>query len=274
MTRDEKRKPAIARRGRPQRLNPDQAGNMTVLIGLNLLKGLASAGKPLGLTEIGRMTNMSPSRTHRYLASLTEAGFVRKDEESGRYDIGAATAELGFAAIRRVDSTQVTQIMEDLTRETGLVSYICIWGSNGPTVIRREMGQVQTAVRIQEGSNLSLLTATGQIFLAHLPEAQTRNLLQRDISEWNAIAKGPPAKIGPILKGRDRVRAAGLARTVGMRNPTWTAFSAPVFSRDGRFRMALTVIGVSRLFDTRVDGTVAQKLKDAARRLTAATINS
>ena len=156
--------------------------------------------------------------------------------------------------------------METLTRDTQLVSYICTWGSNGPTVIRSEMGQVQTAVRMFEGSNLSLLTATGQVFVSHMTPEQTRSLLSRDIEEWNASSKGQHVVYEEFMQSCARVRTGGLARSVGMRNPTWTAFSAPVFYH-GKFRMALTVIGVARLFDTRMDGAVAQKLKASAHKM-------
>jgi DNA-binding IclR family transcriptional regulator len=66
------------------------------------------------------------------------------------------------------------------------------------------------------------------------------------------------------------VRLARIARTTGMRHPTWTAFSAPVF-RDGKFTMALTLIGVTRTFDNQLDGTVASHLKATAELISSNT---
>jgi DNA-binding IclR family transcriptional regulator len=161
------------------------------------------------------------------------------------------------------------EAMEDLTAATGLVSYICIWGSNGPTIIRREQGTVQTAVRILEGSTLPMLTATGQVFLAYLPQTQTQELLLRDISDWNTTA---PANrhvtLEQIEKAVRRVRTTRIARSTGMRNPTWTAFSAPIF-RGEKFTMALTLIGVTRTFDNQIDGKVASHLKRTAELISA-----
>jgi DNA-binding IclR family transcriptional regulator len=177
------------RRGRPERLTTEQASNRTVVFGLQLLKVVTDARKPIALTEVASRMAISPSRAHRYLASLCQAGFVKKDQDSGRYDVGPGAIELGIAAASRVDGMQIAkQAMEDLTAATGLVSYICMWGSNGPTIIRREQGAVQTAVRILEGTNLPMLTATGQIFLAFLPQEQTRDFLMRDLEKWNATA--------------------------------------------------------------------------------------
>jgi len=120
------------RRGRPARLSPDKAGNTTVLIGLDLLKHIAAARRPLALSEIADQLDMSASRTHRYLSSLQHAGFVRKNTGTGHYDMGPATIEIGIAAMERVDGAQVAaDIMKDLTNKTGLCSYLCVWGSNG-----------------------------------------------------------------------------------------------------------------------------------------------
>lgn len=244
-----------ARRGRPERLSPQQASNRTVVFGLQLLKVVTNARKPIALTEIATQMSISPSRAHRYLSSLCQAGFVKKNLESGRYDVGPGVIELGIAAASRVGGMQMAkEAMEDLTAATGLVSYICIWGSNGPTIIRREQGTVQTAVRILEGSTLPMLTATGQIFLAYLPEERTRELLLRDLSDWNATApKNRQVTVEQIDKAVRRVRTARIARSTGMRNPTWTALSAPIF-RGEKFTMALTLIGLTRTFDAQQVG--------------------
>ena len=259
---------AAPRRGRPVRLSAEKAGNTTVLIGLELLKHMAAARRPLALTEIAQQLDMSASRTHRYLSSLLHAGFVRKLADTGHYDMGPATIEIGIAAMERLDGAQVaTDIMKDLTNKTGLCSYLCVWGSNGPTVVRSELGSVQTAVRMREGANLSMLTATGQIFHAFMPDAKTRDLVARDLDLWNQVEPEPLTTLEQVLRGRARVQKLRFARSKGMRNPTWTAFSCPVFDTGGEFKMALTIIGVSALFDTHMDGPVARELRVAGDKL-------
>jgi DNA-binding IclR family transcriptional regulator len=259
---------AIPRRGRPAQLSPDAAGNATALVGLELLKAISQAGRALALTEIAQASDMSPSRTHRYLSSLLQAGFVQKESDTGRYEIGPATIEIGIAAMRRFDpGMALADIMRALTAETGLCSYLCIWGSNGPMVVRNEMGDVQTAARMRLGTNLSLLTATGQIFLAYMPDEITAPLLARDVADWIAESGDTAASVENAMRACARTRKLGVARSRGMRNPSWTAFSCPVFEANGAFRMAVTVIGVSSMFDTRMNGEVATALHRAAARM-------
>jgi DNA-binding IclR family transcriptional regulator len=250
-------------------LTPEQAGNRTVLVGIEILQTVVRSKKAIALTDIAKQTAMSPSRTHRYIASLCKSGFLRQDPETGRYDVGPGAIELGISAMARIDGIRLAaNVMEELTGKTRLVSYLCVWGSNGPTVIKNELGSVQTAVRVLEGTNLSMLTATCQIFLTYWPRAETIELFNRDLAEWNASAPtGRQMKAEDIEKVCKKVRVSQIARTTGMRNPTWTAFSAPVFGPGGKFMMALTLIGVSNLFDTRINGEVAGQLKSAAMRL-------
>lgn len=260
-----------SRKGRPSKLSSEAAGNATALVGLELLKVIARAHRPMQLTEIASLSRMSASRTHRYLSSLQHAGFVQQDGETGRYELGPSTVEIGIAATRHISGDRhMAEVMRELTNATGLCSYVCIWSTNGPVVIRDEMGDVQTAVRMRLGTHLSLLTATGQIFLSHLPLEVTQDLLGRDIAEWNAEVPGTSVTLEDIMRERAKVRSAGIARTQGMKNPTWTAFSCPVLDLSGRLRLALTIIGVSAFFDTSLDGPAAIQLKRSALKLAGA----
>jgi DNA-binding IclR family transcriptional regulator len=213
---------------------------------------------------------MSPSRTHRYVVSLTRAGFLEQDEQSGRYDIGLAAIEFGISAIARVDAIRVAaDLMRELTDTTGFVSVLCVWGSNGPTVIKAELGRLETAVRIREGTNVSLITtAAGRIFLAYLPQDDTDAFVERDLAAWNAQAtKATRMTRRDIERIRRDTREKGLAYAAGLRNPSVAALSAPVFGHNGDLVMGLTLIDVIESLTP--DGVDAPReaLTHAAQRL-------
>jgi DNA-binding IclR family transcriptional regulator len=58
-----------------------------------------------------------------------------------------------------------------------------------------------------------------------------------------------------------------MASAVGIRNPAVAALAAPVFDRDRRLVMALTLIGLIASFDAGVQTKVAQDLNASAQRL-------
>jgi DNA-binding IclR family transcriptional regulator len=257
------------RPGRPQTRPPETTGSRTILVGTALLKTIARLPRPATLSEIGRAGGMSASRTHRYLSSLVQSEFVQYDPRTGTYSLGPASIELGATALAKINAVGIaSDAMRDLTEATRLVSHICVWGSNGPTVIRWEQGNLEAAIRIREGINLSLLTtSSGRIFLAYMDPKRIAERLARDVESWNrrapAAERFTPAKIRTLAQA---IRERGLARAIGMSNPRVAALSAPIFERDG-LAMSLTLSGIEGSFDTSLDAAPARGLKAAADRV-------
>lgn len=261
-------------RGRPKSRSAEEAGSHVLLAGLRFFKAVASLGEPETLTEIAGRTGMPASRAYRYLKSLTEAEFLRQDPRTGRYELGLSAIELSLIAAARFDTPRlVAEVMRSLTNATGLVSLIGVWDVGGPRIIRSEQGDIETAVRIREGSSLSLLsTAVGRVFLAYGDEEspELRATVERNVAEWNASATRR-RRLGP--KGlealRRDVRRDGSASVAGVRNPSVTTLAAPVFGPDARLAMALALMGVIGSFDAGPDGEAATALRAAAARLSA-----
>jgi DNA-binding IclR family transcriptional regulator len=202
-----------SRPGRPPSRRPEDAANSTVIIGIKLLQIIANSSEPETLTQIAKRANLTISRTHRYLKSLTQSTFLKLDGETGKYSIGMAAIELGLAALSNIDSLHLaSDIMRNLSRETGLVSTLSVWGSNGPTVIKSEDADFDVAVRIRVGTNLSLpVTAVGHVFLAYTPPEDIQATLKRDLDAWNAsAAKGKKITKQAIEKIRkDALKSQG-----------------------------------------------------------------
>ena len=260
--------PAIVRRaGRPATRPPEAAGVRTLLMGISLLKAIARMPEPANLSEIARRTSLPVSRAHRYLTTLVQSGLLAVDPATGLYTLGPAAVELGVAAMSNTDALQIaTNIMRKLTDRTSLVSVLCVWGSNGTTVVRWEQGKLEAAVRVREGINLSLLTtAAGQVFLAYLDSRAAAAQLDRDMKAWNRTAVPGDRYTAEKIKAlRRRVRDDGLACAIGIRNPLVAAISAPVFDRSGVI-MSLTLTGIQDTFDTASDGEPALALRQSAR---------
>jgi DNA-binding IclR family transcriptional regulator len=258
-------------RGRPSTRDPLDAGNRTILIGVRLLQAVARMREPATLTEIAQRTDMSVSRAYRYLTSLAQTGFLQQDPSTGKYDLGPAAIELGTAAMARVDAIRLaSDAMRELTEETHLVSILCVWGSNGPTVIKWEQGQLDLAVRIREGLNLPVpITAAGRLFLTYLPDKELRPVLERDVKAWNAKAPARQKLTPKSLETlRAEVRKVGLSRAIGLRTPHTAALAGPVFEGAGKLSMTISILGVAGSFDTEYAGAPARALKAATERLT------
>lgn len=143
------RKSATGKPPAPGGARSPRNANRSVGIGLAILKALADLGRAATLSEVARAAWIMPaSRTHQFLAGMIQAGAVRQDAASGRYDLGPLMVNLGVAALGRVDGIKAgTEALRELTAETGLVSVLAVWSTDRPTVVRWEQGELAAAVR-------------------------------------------------------------------------------------------------------------------------------
>lgn len=259
-----------SRRGRPSRRQPDQVGNSTILIGLNLLKVIASSPKPETLTQISKRVALSISRTSRYLKSLSNAEFLKFNIDTGTYVLGSAAVGLGLASISNMDAFKpAAEVMGKLTAATGLASTLSVWGSNGPTVVRSTDASLEISVRVKVGTNLPLpITAVGRIFLTFMPAEETQAILKRELAAWNAsVPSSKRISMAAIQKIKEKARKHKIINAAGMRNPSIAALAAPVFDDTGKLRMCLALTGVVGSFDSSLTGVPARQLKEQSEGL-------
>ena len=64
---------------------PAERGVQSVERALDLLETLARSDAPLGVSALAHATHLSPSTTHRLLATLVRRGWVSHDPGTHRY---------------------------------------------------------------------------------------------------------------------------------------------------------------------------------------------
>ena len=65
----------------------DPRFSLSLIRGLAILASLPRDGSSMGLIELSRLLEVSPSTTHRYLLTLVEVGLIERDEKTRRYRI-------------------------------------------------------------------------------------------------------------------------------------------------------------------------------------------
>jgi DNA-binding IclR family transcriptional regulator len=148
-----------------------RGGVQSVEVAVRVLHALAAAGGPLQLSDLAARVGMAPAKVHRYMASLTDSGIV-DHRRSGSYDLGPLAAEIGMAALSRIDPVnRAADRLPALVEGTGVTGHLAVWGSNGPTVVRWERARRPLVSVLGVGSVLPVrTTATGRAFAKHLPD--------------------------------------------------------------------------------------------------------
>jgi DNA-binding IclR family transcriptional regulator len=245
--------------------NQERQGIQSVEVGVRLLRALADASAAMTLKDLAAAAGMPASKAHRYLVSFGRAGLVTQDATTGRYDLGALALAVGLAALGRISATKVgawaAATLRDRIDETTLIA---VWGNRGPTIIGWEESSKPVTVNVRVGSVMPLLSsATGRVFLAHMPETRTRDLVTAELSRLKAQRRDGPRVPDP-KRLVDDVRLHGLGRVDGDLLAGISALAAPVFEHSGKVAFVLTALGPHGIFDSHWDGPIAAAVKDVA----------
>jgi DNA-binding IclR family transcriptional regulator len=224
-------------------------GIQSIDLGFKLLKAVAEADRPLTLSELAERVSMTSSKARNYLVSFLRTGLIAQVEQNGNYKLGPYAFRLGLAAISKFDMMEhCYAAMDELTNRTGVATLLVVWTVDGPKVIAHRNGQTSLPVYFRIGTTPGLsYTATGQTFLAYLPQEQTREFLDK---EFKANQKHPKfkhiTKVN-LEKTVDEIRGKGIARAEQIILPDvsfegFSAISAPVFDHQNRIVSVLTAV--------------------------------
>lgn len=232
-----------------------------------LLAALADAGRPLSLGDLARAAGMVPAKAFPHLVSLQKIGLLARNAD-GDFEAGVLALEMGLMALQRLSPTREAEPeVVALAHATGLSVAMAVLGPLGPTVIRLEEASRPQHVSLRVGTVLSMVnTAIGRTFAAHLPDDVLTQALTQDAIRM----AGEPVNAASLNKHLPRwrqIREAGIDHAVSRPVPGIDTLAAPVFDHTGALALVIAVMGSSGSFDSALDSDVAQRVKQAARRL-------
>src|SRR5205823_14063159 len=119
-----RRRPAPAASGiameRAQNNRPARARLSSVANSIRLLTSFSGDEDELGITTLAGRLRLAKSTVHRLAATLTGAGFLEQNGETGKYRLGVALFELGALVRRRMDvANEARPKLRELLEKTG-----------------------------------------------------------------------------------------------------------------------------------------------------------
>ena len=157
--------------------------------GLDLLEALADGPGDRSQAELARALGRSASEIFRMLACLERRGYIVKDAASGRYRLTLRLYELAHT------HTPVDQLlhaadgpMRDLARRARESVHLSVLSAGKLLVLAQIESRNRTRVSVEIGGRFpAVLTASGRILLAHLPQEELRGFLARD-EDWGRLS--------------------------------------------------------------------------------------
>ncbi len=264
------RRSATARSpGAPKRAQ----GSQSLERGLDILEVIEAENGDIGVREIARRLNLSPTIVQRLMTSLSNRGYIEKNRETSRYRLGYRAMILGASGERGVDYIATARReLERLAREYRLNSFVAVLHGGRAIYLAAEQADAPVAIRVSVGSEMTLhSTAAGKVLLAALDDAEARKLLgTRKLAAITPHTVTDPAL---LIASLAKVRRQGFATVIEENIPGVLSVGAPIRDRAGRVVAALSV-AFPKYFDAGLTLQSVEPLVTAAALRVSRTLGS
>jgi DNA-binding IclR family transcriptional regulator len=208
---------------------------------LMILFCVASARKPLGLSEISAATNVDKATALRLLSTLEAFRLVKRDDTSRKYAVGSGVWQLSKSY--QIDLRNVAQpylrSLRDTTGES--VSLMVERGLERVVLMAIEASHELRVVPALNSVVPIYSGASGKVFMAFMPEAERDRIIE--VTGLKPVNERGLTDRKSFLKALEQVRKDGYAVTVGDVTLGAVAVAAPIFGRADVLQGVVSVRG-------------------------------
>jgi DNA-binding IclR family transcriptional regulator len=216
-------------------VEPTPAGDIQVVARCaQVLRLFSTTQRSLRIADVAAELELQRSTVHRYLSSMTKAGFLERDDD-GLYRLGPLLVQLGTIALRGLRVLETAEPhMQALTHEFDETAVIAVWGGLGPVVARvQEPVDRLVNISVRVGSQLPIEAAQTQVFLAFNSD---RSVEQRLLSQLPELRRRRVTEQIAAVRREGYIVSSEVIQ--GIR-----ALAVPVFDSQGAVCATLAVIG-------------------------------
>lgn len=145
-----------------------------------ILEALATARRPLGVTELGVLVGLPKPTAHRIVRMLESEGLLQREPGSRRYAPGARMVQLGLGIVAAsMLRAPRHAILEALSQRIGETCNFGVMTGSHVVYLDRVESAWPLGLRFEPGSRVPLhCTSMGKLFLSQLPERKCALLLR------------------------------------------------------------------------------------------------
>jgi DNA-binding IclR family transcriptional regulator len=186
------------------------AESQSVARAVDILELLSENGT-LGVRDIARRMDLSPTIVHRLLSTLASTGFAERAPDTQKYRVGYRAFRIGCSFLSqndldRASTPELVALAEQhqvnsflgVLRDHAVV-YLKVVKSNGPIVINNAPGSLAPPHS----------TAFGKVLLAALSDKQVAEVMGRE--PYKKLTKKTKTSLRALLSELNEVRQTGIA---------------------------------------------------------------
>jgi IclR family transcriptional regulator, KDG regulon repressor len=202
--------------------------------GVDILRMLAQAERPLGVTDLGERLRVDPSTAYRLLATLEAQGLVKQEPDSRKYSVGYGVLEFSSALLRQQSVvTLADPFLRSITADTGESTHVAVLEGVRAVFVARHSGAGILRVETTVGSSEpAYCTAVGKALLIDRTDDDLRSLFPTE-----SLTRHTPQTITTIADlsaELARVRRNGYAYDDEELHPGVRCVASPIRDHHGR----------------------------------------
>ncbi len=219
--------------------HPDSA----TLRAFALLERLVAAQNAPTLEELTRACGLPKPTVHRILGLLMRGGLLQRAPADKRYAVGPRLSEFALAVqMRAPGRAERHAILSRLVAEIGETCNLTMLDGDEVVYLDRVETSASVRLHLEVGSRVPLhCTASGKLFLAHLPARRRRALL--GAGPLRRYTERTFTEVGRLEQALKRIRASGIGTDAGEYLEGTVCVAVPVPDPLGRVRVAVAAHG-------------------------------
>jgi DNA-binding IclR family transcriptional regulator len=209
--------------------------------GLSILEAMGASRRELGLADLARAAGLTRSAAFRLVYTLSELGFLIRDEARKTYRLGPRVMQLGFAYLASQELVEVARPhLEALRDRTNCSAHLGMLEDTDIVYVARYPDSKQLTSRIQVGARLPAhATSMGRMILANMrPETVRQRYAGAKLKAFSAATRTTLPGLMEQL-AEDRRRGCVISRS-GFESGI-ASVAAPVFDAQGRVAGAINI---------------------------------
>lgn len=247
--------------------NAQQTASTAVERALGILEAVADC--PAGLTnaEVSQRLKIPKSSASYILRTLEQRGYLRRDDETGKYRLGLKVVSLQHGALLGLDVRALARpVLRHLVERAHLTAHLAILDKDEVIYIERVEAPGFVKMDTWVGRRMAVhCTSVGKALVAHLPRKQVEQILPQ-----HGLRRHTPRTVtsrARFWQELEKVRARGYAVDDEENNLGVRCVAAPVFDSEGNIAASVGVSGTTSQIDRHSLPHVAELVRDAARNI-------
>lgn len=234
---------------------------------LSILEAAADHERGLTHAELSRKLSIPKSTATYLLRTLEGRGYLRKNPDTARFQIGVKVLGLGQHAMAGMELPRISQPhLRRLAEETQLTVHLAILDHQHPVYIARAEKPGFVKINTWVGRELPLhSTAVGKVLLAGAPEDELDELLGP--GPFEARTEKTLTTRTAFTSELQQVRRQGYAVDDEENNLGVRCVAVPVFDARGAVGAALGASGTTSLFPMSQIKTIVQRAQKTSRQI-------